>query len=311
MVTVTRRQTTEIQAILDEAIENTLALFFFKDIYPDSAVQTKFCRDAVALATRNNDLAELIDRMAKDRGAMANISMNMYVSGFTFGTQLILQQVMNRVVNVRKETREQAGKVVAPAYGLLTLHRSTLKELTTELRKRDRSVYPLTVHAAVIQTLRLAFFTGSKSHHIVYKDCFSSSIPEKPDELEVPEPMLILSVCAVHATLGDYITGEYIHPEGSIGAFTADAARAPYLACKVLLDKIRVQPAKYHALMHGLYLRVVPASTATHGNTSDSDESDVDLDNMADDAEGYTTNDAGAGKQDDKQDTAQSGMDEK
>ncbi|KAF9026452.1 hypothetical protein BDZ89DRAFT_1161243 [Hymenopellis radicata] len=148
---------------------------------------------------------------------------------------------------------------------------------------------------AVIQTLRLQFFTGAKSPHIVYKDYFVSSIPEKPDELEVPEPMLILSVCAVHATLGDYITGEYIRPEGSVGAFTGDAARGPYLACKSLLDKIRAQPVKYHALMHGLYLRVIPASTGTHGNISDSDESDVDLDNMADDADGYTTNDAGAG----------------
>ncbi|THU79951.1 hypothetical protein K435DRAFT_810285 [Dendrothele bispora CBS 962.96] len=89
---------------------------------------------------------------------------------------------------------------------------------------------------------------------------FVSSVPEKPQELELPKAMVIMAACVIHALLQDhaYSSDENFPPSGLTTQWKT------YLE---ILEKMEKKSRlTYHRLMHDLYLKAShTVAPATHG----------------------------------------------
>ncbi|OJT12554.1 hypothetical protein TRAPUB_10898 [Trametes pubescens] len=103
-----------------------------------------------------------------------------------------------------------------------------------------------------LETLRVAFFKRSSSFGFNVSPHFTSSLLDKPDEKEMPAPLLALVATALHAAIEDCKHG-YIQPHD----FTANDYWNVYTDHIQHLSTIRSQgPAQYHVLMHGLWRQI-------------------------------------------------------
>ncbi|KAH9854636.1 hypothetical protein C2E23DRAFT_726203, partial [Lenzites betulinus] len=103
-----------------------------------------------------------------------------------------------------------------------------------------------------VEILCAAFFKHSGSFGFEIMDNFRSTLDEKPDEKEIPAPMLALVATTIHAAIEDCKFG-YTQPR----SFTTNDYYSVYQDHIQELSAIRSGgPVQYHVLMHGLWRQI-------------------------------------------------------
>ncbi|TBU26654.1 hypothetical protein BD311DRAFT_666987 [Dichomitus squalens] len=121
----------------------------------------------------------------------------------------------------------------------------------------------------VVAVLRAAFFTGPHSIVNAAPAIFTSTLPQRQDECEVPMVMVALVGTAIHAALSDWKSGL-----NKSQRFSTDAYLDVYNEHIVLLKGIKSENARgYHIMMHRLFTRarcdtVMPFLHLPHTNTA-------------------------------------------
>ncbi|KAI0632644.1 hypothetical protein C8Q77DRAFT_1261945 [Trametes polyzona] len=128
-----------------------------------------------------------------------------------------------------------------------------------------------------VETLRAAFFKRPNSFGFQICHLFQSSLPEKPNEKELPAPMLALVATAIHAAIEDFKLGHH-QPRD----FSTNDYCGVYEDHMLILTNIRTQgPVQYHVLMHGLW-RQLNGMSGTIGRTANAASSALpNIDDMA------------------------------
>ncbi|KAH9906585.1 uncharacterized protein B0H18DRAFT_1079147 [Fomitopsis serialis] len=112
-------------------------------------------------------------------------------------------------------------------------------------------------------------------------DLFESSLPEKPDEKELPTGAVALIATAVYASLNDWSSGEQ-----SVSNFDGESFTNVYALHTQVLETIKKKNAKkYHVLMHGLLNRIIGVKAKVKNEKTTAVEKAlrlVDVDAMAD-----------------------------
>ncbi|KAJ3850586.1 hypothetical protein EV368DRAFT_84384 [Lentinula lateritia] len=114
-------------------------------------------------------------------------------------------------------------------------------------------------HPVFASFLREAFFSSTYYGSIVRRNfhLFKSLISEKSEELEVTKGMVALAAAAIHACLHDYSTGM----KSSFPALELDGVWG--LAIDILEGIESRNHAKYHRLMHKLFVEVIVSDGVT------------------------------------------------
>ncbi|TBU37677.1 hypothetical protein BD309DRAFT_1061881 [Dichomitus squalens] len=107
------------------------------------------------------------------------------------------------------------------------------------------------MHECIVVVLRNTFFVGPHCSHTRSPEIFTSTLPQRADEREVPMVMLALVGTAIHAALCAWRAG-FFDPQ----SFSADAVVDAYNEHITLLTEIKSQNARgYHTMMHCLFSR--------------------------------------------------------
>ncbi|KAL1940481.1 hypothetical protein VTO73DRAFT_9053 [Trametes versicolor] len=123
-----------------------------------------------------------------------------------------------------------------------------------------------------LETLRVAFFKRPSSLGFRLSKFFESSVPDKPDEKEIPAPMLALVATALHAAIEDCK-----HNLTQSRDFTANDYWNVYKDHIQELSTIRHSgPLQFHVLMHGFW-RQLSASMGGSGHAGGPRKSFLDV----------------------------------
>ncbi|EIW53614.1 uncharacterized protein TRAVEDRAFT_23899 [Trametes versicolor FP-101664 SS1] len=103
-----------------------------------------------------------------------------------------------------------------------------------------------------LETLRVAFFKRPSSLGFKISEHFESSLPDKPDEKEIPAAMLALVATALHAAIED-CKHNRVQPRD----FSSNDYWGVYKDHIQELSTIRTHgPVQFHVLMHGFWRRI-------------------------------------------------------
>ncbi|CDO71996.1 hypothetical protein BN946_scf184943.g31 [Trametes cinnabarina] len=126
------------------------------------------------------------------------------------------------------------------------------------------------------EILRVAFFKRANSFGFRVSSYFTSSVPDKPDEKEIPASMLALVATALYAAIDD-CKNRLAQPRH----FTANDYWNVYADHIQELSNLRSKgPAQYHFLMHSFW-RNLCAPAGTSGATGAPRKSLLDIAGMA------------------------------
>ncbi|KAI1781774.1 hypothetical protein LXA43DRAFT_1105349 [Ganoderma leucocontextum] len=107
-----------------------------------------------------------------------------------------------------------------------------------------------------VDMLQVAFFSKRTSYRHRMSHLFTSSLPDKPDEKEIPAAMLALVSTAIYASIDDFKFNRY-----ETQKFEANTFIQAYRKNMQNLSEIKTRnPAAYHRLMHGFYTHVAGVS---------------------------------------------------
>ncbi|KAJ8456690.1 hypothetical protein ONZ51_g11974 [Trametes cubensis] len=165
-----------------------------------------------------------------------------------------------RISTFRGNVRKLADGQPRTAFGLVFGD----TEMGDWLQEGHRYIYPFNYQnksinnakayspPVFLEMLRFAFFKRPTSFGFKIAPHFVSSLPDKPDEKEIPAPMLALVATALHAAIEDCKHG-YTQPRD----FSTNDYSGIYVDHIQELTAIRVQgPNQYHVLMHGLWRQI-------------------------------------------------------
>ncbi|CDO72218.1 hypothetical protein BN946_scf184970.g70 [Trametes cinnabarina] len=129
------------------------------------------------------------------------------------------------------------------------------------------NAYRLSIFADGIQA---AYFSSPKSFGWKITKRFTSSLPDKPDELEIPAPLLALISTAVFAVIEEHRSARCEAID-----FTTNAFSKAYERNMKILNSIRAEdPDEYHNLTHGLYEAICGGGT-NHLRAQDDEDDDL------------------------------------
>ncbi|KAH9896415.1 hypothetical protein C8Q73DRAFT_664233 [Cubamyces lactineus] len=127
-----------------------------------------------------------------------------------------------------------------------------------------------------VKMLRVAFFKCPTSFGFKISQRFESTLPDKPDEKEIPAPMLALVATTLHAAIDDCKQG-YKQPRN----FSTNDYSGIYTDHIQELSAIRVQgPTQYHVLMYGLW-RQISMPLGERGRSAQPRKSFLNIEAMA------------------------------
>ncbi|KAI0639899.1 hypothetical protein C8Q77DRAFT_1214291 [Trametes polyzona] len=117
-----------------------------------------------------------------------------------------------------------------------------------------------------VETLRMALFKNPEAFGFELSKQFQLTLLEKPEELEVPAPMLALVTTALYSAIEDWKNGN-AQPRD----FTANNYLGAYRDIIRELSHVReTAPVKYHVLMHGLWRRISDPFATRRGSAAPS-----------------------------------------
>ncbi|KAI0826681.1 hypothetical protein BC628DRAFT_1320049 [Trametes gibbosa] len=165
-----------------------------------------------------------------------------------------------RIPTLRGQVRKLAEGQPCTAFGLGFGN----KDMGDWLQEGFRYIYPFDYENKTIKVgkpysppvfleiLRVAFFKRPSSLGFKVSERFESTLPDKPDEKEIPAAMLALVATALHAAIED-CKHNHMQPRD----FTANDYWGIYKDHIQELSTIRTHsPVQYHVLMHGFWRRI-------------------------------------------------------
>ncbi|KAI0323497.1 hypothetical protein GY45DRAFT_1376283 [Cubamyces sp. BRFM 1775] len=226
-----KQQQPRVQEVARNSIGGLLASVCLEDAFPEGPeMHNHYARDALIKSAEHLGYADIATRLRNDKGyakALATIPAQ-------------------RVSTFRGHIKQVTDPLAPTAFGL----KSGDSDYVIWLKESLRYIYPVdyakdTYQAnkpfgepVYVQALRNTFFNSARSLD-----------PQRPDEKELPAPMIALVSAAIYASISDYEFDVY-----EAGEFSADAYADVYAENMRILDHIKKNgPRKYHTLMHRLY----------------------------------------------------------
>ncbi|KAI0629512.1 hypothetical protein C8Q77DRAFT_1065182, partial [Trametes polyzona] len=244
-----REQHRRVRRLIQRGIDFTLAEICLQNAFPDTS------QDHIKIVYRA--LLKAADELS-DEDIMRRLKRK---DDYAYEMCKIPSQ---RIPIFRGNVRKLAEGVPITAFGMVFGD----KEKGEWLLRSHRFLYPFNYEAKTIdagkiygqpiflEILRLAFFKQPDAFGFGISDRFCSSLPGKPNEVELPAPMLALVATAIYAAIDDCMNSRH-HPRD----FTANNYWNKYKDFVNELSNIRTNgPQQYHALMHGLWRRIIDPS---------------------------------------------------
>ncbi|KAI1797996.1 hypothetical protein LXA43DRAFT_1088150 [Ganoderma leucocontextum] len=123
-----------------------------------------------------------------------------------------------------------------------------------------------------VDMLQVAFFSKRTSYGHRISHLFMSSLPDQPDEKEIPAAMLGLISTAIYAAIDDFKFDRY-----EAQKFEANMFIQAYRKNLENLSKIKIKnTAAYHRLMHDLYIRVTGPAGGSSTTVDSMDYLDIE-----------------------------------
>ncbi|KAJ8481396.1 hypothetical protein ONZ51_g6033 [Trametes cubensis] len=258
-----------VRRVLTRAIFGMLSDICLKNAFPDgSKDSSKIIYRAMLKAAADFGYEDMVKRLRKK---------DHYVDELT---RLPAQRISGFRGNVRKLADGQPRTAFGLVFGD--------KDMGDWLQEGLRYIYPFNYQNQSIdnskaysppvfaEMLRIAFFKRQMSFGFKISQQFVSSLPDKPDEQEIPAAMLALVATALYAAIEDCKHG---HKQPC--DFTTNDYSGIYMDHIQTLSDIRVQgPIQYHVLMHGLW-RQISAPFSQRGRPEQARKSFLNVEAMA------------------------------
>ncbi|KAI0350325.1 hypothetical protein OH77DRAFT_1524923 [Trametes cingulata] len=246
-----------VRRVLERAIFSTLSDVALKNAFPDGLQKHgKIVYRALLKAAAEFGYEDMVKRLKKQDQYVTELS----------------KKPIQRIPTFRGHVRKVAEGQPATAFGLTFGD----KEKGDWLQHGRRALSP----PVFVETLRTAFFKRPNSLGFKIADRFESTLPEKPDEKEIPAAMLALVATAfggqLHAAIQDSKQG-YTAPRD----FTTNEYWGVYKDHIQELSTVRMAgPVQYHVLMHGLW-RQISDPLGTRGHAGPTGTSFLNVQDMA------------------------------
>jgi len=255
-------QSGRIQDLLHAAIEKTLIDICFIDAFPDALKET-VVKSALSECADALGYQDISQRLRVDKKYATDLS----------------KVPAQRVYNLRHHVKEKSDGLIEAYYDCHKRARRNAEEIKWLLAS-CHYIYPCEpetgslnarkpfLHEGIIAAIRQMFFHGRQSAGIKNFQLFKSSIPEKPNEKEIPKAMCAFASAGVFCSISEYSTGSHRHEE-----FSMEKIIDAYNENMILLTKIqRDGPLQFHALMHRLFREA--SSTASIADNENKEHSE-------------------------------------
>ncbi|KAJ7805231.1 hypothetical protein B0H14DRAFT_3882987 [Mycena olivaceomarginata] len=255
-------QDPELQFVLRSTIASIKSDLFFVDMYPTIATRAGFARPHLIKAA----LIRLSSRHIHHR----------LVNDPDFAAALA-PIPLDRINIIRGDFKKCAVACLAGHYHLADLEEAEVKRRVEDLLKDHRYIFPVDkraggklrfdqpfAHPAIIHMLKELGF--SKPSFVTEHLELFPTIPEKPDERELPVPLLAIPATALYAGFVELRMTGSRQPT----LFTEDAFEDIYRnhVAAIELNR-RDAPKATHKLLHGLFNQVMAnRNTADHTSGS-------------------------------------------
>ncbi|OJT11577.1 hypothetical protein TRAPUB_11906 [Trametes pubescens] len=242
-----------VRRVLQHSIYTMLVDIGLKNAFPDGPQkQGKIVYRALTSAAGEYGYDDILKRLKKQDEYASELS----------------KIPSQRIPTFRSHVRKLAEGQPCTAFGLMSCD----KDKGDWLQEGFRYIYPFdyenkSIKASkpysppvFLEILRVAFFKRPSS--LGFKICkhFESSLPDKPDEKELPASLLALVATALHAAIEDCKHG-HAQPRD----FTSNDYWGIYKDHMQELSTIRTRgPVQYHVLMHGFWRQL----SSPMGNSS-------------------------------------------
>ncbi|PSR93706.1 hypothetical protein PHLCEN_2v4601 [Hermanssonia centrifuga] len=238
-------QSVGIQRVLKSSIEELIADFAFRTaVYPaDERISAQ--RSVVVSVATRLAFKEIGVRLREEwEYAKEFVEVGEHrVTLLRGGIKKTVTQVLASIYGLKQgECRERIALL------LEDLHYVYAGDIEGKLDKKNPFMNKL-----ITQLLAVHFFNGPRSITSQYSNLFKSTIPERPDEKEIPEAMLGIICVAIYDGLGDWTTGTFTVASD----FEVGNVEAEYLKVMDFLAEIKAKSVKmYHRIMHQVYKNV-------------------------------------------------------
>ncbi|KAF8069117.1 hypothetical protein FPV67DRAFT_1448926 [Lyophyllum atratum] len=240
-------QHSEVRKVVQNSMIFLWGFFCWNNTYPDSITLIEYTRKSLLKAAKHLDNEAMIDRLSTNTDYVQQLST--ILSG--------------RVSVWRVKPKSNAVSAISAGYGL-----SNDNKLRTRAWIRDRCyIYKgdiaeelgtHTLDAArpyenptLLSVMEEVFFTGTTSIGARLPSKFKSSLKDKPDEKEVPIPMLAHVATGIYASLKEREEGPHVQADFGSGVF-----ENTYKRHVDFLESIRRDaPKKFHGMMHRIYMK--------------------------------------------------------
>ncbi|THU93082.1 hypothetical protein K435DRAFT_861848 [Dendrothele bispora CBS 962.96] len=288
------KQPQHFQALLEKATVNAIALFLFDTAYPDPKKKTDMLTEALVMAAQDLKQQDILKRLQES----AEYKYRKYLQDYIF----------NQVVHAWGEVRKAVTTLILSSYPLTRTDNEDLPVYLSFIRKKCRYIYPQMITTSLLESQSVSasnldvqgqsvlplnrndektlkksqpykhivitnalktMFAGDTSPGMVYQDLFASTV-QHSDAKEIPRVMIALVASVVHFCLGEWASGSHI-PQ----SFKANTLRDEYNKNTGFLNKIALNPRKYHCLMADLYQ--IASGDVVDGDSTDNGVPEVDL----------------------------------
>ncbi|KAH7908387.1 hypothetical protein BJ138DRAFT_1157814, partial [Hygrophoropsis aurantiaca] len=242
-------QTPHIQSMLRETISELHKHILFENAHPSYQDKPKITADLLLFATQKNSACtDVRKRLKKD---------SKYVRALAAVPE-------GRVSTFRGAFLTAAMKHVMPSYGLRS--GPELKKAVAALLENDTYIYPVDEkgqpilskplqHDAIVEVIKEVCFENDTCPGVKFHSQFASTLEDRPDERELPPPIIALAATAVHAALL-HLT----QPPTPTGAKAAKPDINSYFYAgiyaahtEILTELFRQSERKYHVMMFQYY----------------------------------------------------------
>ncbi|KAF8878335.1 hypothetical protein BD779DRAFT_1676926 [Infundibulicybe gibba] len=269
--------------------------YCWTNAYPGIGQNIEFIRKSLLKAAKYLNYSELSTRLSSDveYSAALSVLVNSIASKSLFLPISSDFQPNARVSSWRSNAKKDASSSVVNSYQLTRTNPRRTVGWLAELAY----IYPGDVgdvanntgqtldggrpyeHPVILTVLEQCFFTGPSSIGARLINKFKSSRKDRPEEKEVPIPMLALIATGVYAATKEWETGSRIKTEFGGKLFEMTYQRHVEFLDTILAEK----PNAFHAMMHRIYLRVSGAALLPSDEPAPPISSILKMDMMVDD----------------------------
>ncbi|TBU22113.1 hypothetical protein BD311DRAFT_676836 [Dichomitus squalens] len=258
-----------IRAIIRATIPRLEVFLLTEHAFPDHFTASQFIRTALIEAAQTFKYLGLGRRLNDDQEFINPLVVltKQRISSFRSVVKKCAES--NVVAHYPLATSPDTTALVNGLFEWLTYIYPYTEQASTTNGKRTVPWNKPYLNDCVVAVLRAAFFTGPHSIVNAAPAIFTSTLPQRQDECEVPMVMVALVGTAIHAALSDWKSGL-----NKSQRFSTDAYLDVYNEHIVLLKGIKSENARgYHIMMHRLFTRarcdtVMPFLHLPHTNTA-------------------------------------------